>query len=58
MYEGCRLILTGSENDLKYVRRLLIFHDIGKMSGDHCEEIYCDDDVYLCNENGKTIEHI
>ena len=58
IYEGCRLILSGKQEDLQYVRRMIVFHDVGKTKAEDCEEIYCDDEVYLCNDNGQTIERL
>jgi len=57
-YEGARIIFSGEEKDLTHVRRILVFHHGTKEGVNSCETIYCDDDAYLCNDSGQTIERL
>jgi hypothetical protein len=68
MYDGYRSILSeyrgevhplspSRENKIG-IRNLVISRDNKKMTDDETEFIYCNDSVYLCNENGKTIERL
>jgi hypothetical protein len=48
---GDRIIFSNDKHD-KWIKRILITRN------DNIETIYCDDDVYLCNSNGQTIEKV
>lgn len=57
IYDGTNTKIIFSDKNPSFVRKIVIIHqDKGICAS--IELIYCDDDVYLCNENGQTIERL
>jgi len=56
MYDGARIIETKRKlhlgEEFQYVRELMV------RSNGIYNTIYCNDSVYLCNDDGKTIEYL
>lgn len=58
VHDSSRVILSNDEKDLEWVRNITIWKGKENNTDRYCEEIYCDNDVYLCNDNGQTIEKL
>lgn len=55
MYDNARMIESYASTEPYIVRRIIAMR--GKNIKDSTTEvIYCDDQAYLCNDNGQTIE--